>query len=108
VLYELRVYHTAPGKLPALLARFRNVTLRTWEQYGIEQVGFWTTYLGESNSDLTYLLAWPDLGTRQQRWDAFQADQAWQAAKAESERDGALTTHITSTILAPTDFSALQ
>lgn len=40
-IYELRVYTTCPGRMPALLARFKDHTLRIWERHGIEPVGFW-------------------------------------------------------------------
>ena len=40
-IYELRIYTTIPGRLPNLLARFENHTLRIWEKHGIKQLGFW-------------------------------------------------------------------
>ncbi|MGI9522893.1 MAG: NIPSNAP family protein, partial [Hyphomicrobiaceae bacterium] len=43
MLYELRLYDCAPGRLPALLNRFENTTLKIWERFGIRQAGFWTT-----------------------------------------------------------------
>ena len=52
MLYEMRTYHCLPGKLPALLDRFANITLAIWERHGIRQAGFWTTVIGESNNDL--------------------------------------------------------
>ncbi|MDE2353699.1 MAG: NIPSNAP family protein, partial [Betaproteobacteria bacterium] len=48
MIYELRIYHCAPGRLPALNARFEQVTLKFWEKYGIRQAGFWTTLIGPS------------------------------------------------------------
>ncbi len=47
MIYELRVYHTMPGKLPDLLKRFDTITLKIWERHGIKQAGFWTTLVGE-------------------------------------------------------------
>ena len=35
MLYELRVYDCCPGRLPALLNRFQNTTLKIWERHGI-------------------------------------------------------------------------
>ena len=56
MIYELRIYTTLPGRLPNLLARFQNHTLRIWERHGIKQVGFWTTYIGDHyGTELTYL-----------------------------------------------------
>ena len=33
MLYELRTYHAVPGRMPDLLARFENITLKIWERY---------------------------------------------------------------------------
>ena len=55
MIYELRIYRCVPGRLPALLNRFATITLKLWEKHGIKQAGFWTTLVGESNQDLTYL-----------------------------------------------------
>ena len=71
--------------MPALLSRFENETLRLWEKHGIRQAGFWTTLVGESNQELTYLLAWESLADRDKKWNAFQADPEWQAKRAESD-----------------------
>ena len=65
MIYELRIYHAVPGRLPALLARFQNRTLPIWEKHGIRQAGFWTTLIGESNQQLTYMLAWDSLAVPQ-------------------------------------------
>ena len=31
MIYEIRVYRCVPGRLPALLNRFANITLKLWE-----------------------------------------------------------------------------
>ena len=108
MIYEMRVYEALPGKLPALSARFADHTLRLFERHGISAVGFWTTYIGPSVNTLTYILAWDDLGERQRRWDAFQRDPEWLAAKAASEQGGPLIAQAQSTILQPTAYSALR
>ncbi|HET9019996.1 MAG TPA: NIPSNAP family protein [Acetobacteraceae bacterium] len=107
MIHEMRVYRCVPGKLPALLARFQNHTLKLWEKHGIRQAGFWTTLVGESNQDLTYLVAWESMAEREAKWNAFQADPAWQAVRAETEKDGALVANVTNQFLAPTAFSAV-
>jgi len=108
MIYESRVYTALPGRLPALIARFENVTLGFWEKYGIRQVGFFTTAIGPNSQDLIYLLAWESLDEREQRWGAFQSDPEWIAARAASEADGQIVANIASTILTPTKFSALK
>ena len=108
MIYEMRVYRCVPGRLPALMTRFETVTLRMWEKHGIRQAGFWTTLVGESNQDLTYLLAWNSMAEREQLWNAFQSDPEWLAARAESERDGAIVANIANSFLQPTGFSSVQ
>ena len=108
MIYEIRVYRCIPGRLPALLNRFANITLKLWEKHGIKQAGFWTTLVGESNQDLTYLLAWESLADRDKKWAAFQADPEWKKVKANSETQGPLANHIDSYFMDPTSFSALR
>ena len=42
MIYELRIYSCIPNRLPALLKRFEDHTLKIWEKHGIKQIGFWT------------------------------------------------------------------
>lgn len=105
MIYELRVYKCLPGRLPALLRRFENDTLRLWDKHGIVQAGFWTTVIGESNNTLTYMIRWESMADRETRWNAFLADPEWQAARAKSEADGLILADISSQFLAPTSFS---
>jgi len=58
MIYELRVYQPVPGQMPKLLARFRDKVLPIWEGHGIRPIGFWTTLVGESSNELTYMLPW--------------------------------------------------
>ncbi len=108
MIYELRVYHCLPGRLPALLRRFEQHTLGFWQKYGIRQAGFFTTVVGASNQDLTYLLAWESMAEREQKWDAFQADPDWIAARAQSEESGQIVERIENAFLAPTAFSSVR
>jgi hypothetical protein len=108
MIYELRLYRCVPGRLPALLSRFQNHTLRIWEKHGIRQAGFWTTLVGESNQELTYLLAWESLAERESKWGAFIADPEWIATRAETEKDGQIVQNVANQLLAPTAFSSVK
>ena len=108
MIHELRVYHCVPGRLPALLKRFETITLPIWQRFGIRQAGFWTTLIGESNQALYYLLEWQSLAEREEKWNAFMADPEWLAKRAETEKDGAILTHVANQILAPTSFSSVK
>jgi len=108
MIYETRVYRCVPGRLPALLNRFETITLKLWEKHGIRQAGFFTTLVGESNQELTYLLAWESLAEREKKWTAFQTDADWIAARAKTEADGQIVGNIVNQLLFPTSFSAVK
>ena len=107
MIYEYRVYEAMPGKLPALNARFREVTIRLFEKHGLKVVGFWETVVGTSNQ-LHYMLSFQNLGDRERAWAAFGADAEWQAARAASEKDGPLVARVQNSIWRPTDYSPMQ
>lgn len=108
MLYELRTYHAVPGRMPDLLSRFENITLKIWERYNIRTVGFWTIAIGSSNQVLYYMLAWESLAERERVWNAFAADPEWLARRAETEKNGPLVAHLSNEILSPTAFSKLK
>ena len=108
MIHELRIYRCLPGRLPALLKRFETVTLAIWQRHGIRQAGFWTTLIGQSNQELTYLLAWENLTERDAKWTAFQSDPEWISKRAETEKDGQIVDNIVSQLLIPTSFSSVR
>jgi hypothetical protein len=108
MIYELRIYTCLPGRLPALLKRFESATLKIWEKHGIKQAGFWTVLIGDGNHDLYYFIAWESLADREKKWATFQADPAWIAARAESERDGPILANVNSMLMTPTAFSSVK
>ena len=108
MLYELRIYHCIPGRLPDLLKRFETITTRIWQRHGIEQAGFWTTVIGDSSQTLYYFLKWESLADREKKWNAFQSDPEWISARAETEKNGAIVARVENHILQPTNFSSVK
>jgi hypothetical protein len=108
MVYELRVYHCMPGRLPDLVKRFDTITLKLWEKHGIRQAGFWTVVVGDSNQDLYYLLQWESLAEREKKWGAFMTDPNWLSARAETEKNGPIVASVANTILQPTSFSSVK
>lgn len=108
MIYELRIYHCVPGRLPALLNRFETITLPLWQKHGIRQAGFWTVEIGHSNQALYYMLAWDSMAEREQKWTAFQSDPEWLEKRAGTEKDGAIVASVDSQFLKPTGFSSVQ
>ena len=104
MIYELRVYETIPGRMPALHQRFANITSGFFEKHGIRVVGYWTDVIG-SNDRLTYMVAWNSLAEREQRWTAFATDPEWLAARAKTEESGPIVARVINTMLQPTPYS---
>ena len=106
-VYELRVYHAAAGKLPELLARFRNHTDKLFARHGMKSVAYWTPVDEPDKSNtLIYILHHPSREAAVANWKSFQDDPEWKSVKEKSEANGKLTEKIDSTYLALTDFSA--
>ncbi len=108
-LYELRTYKAAPGKLDALLARFRDHTTSLFAKHGMSQFGYWvpTEQKDGAGETLIYILAHRDKKAQEDSFKAFRGDPRWVKAKADSEVNGPLTVQdgVVSLLMTPTDFS---
>src|SRR3979409_2721027 len=59
-VYELRVYHAAPGKLGDLQSRFREHTIKIFDRHGIKSIAYWTPLdEPEKSNTLIYILQHP-------------------------------------------------
>lgn len=105
-VYELRTYHTLPGRLDALLARFRDHTTRLFEKHGMENIGYWIPK--DQPNTLMYVLAYKDMDAAKKAWQEFRADPVWQKAQKESEASGKIVEKVDSVFMEPTDFSKLK
>jgi hypothetical protein len=110
-VFELRTYQATPGKLPNLLARFRDHTLKLFEKYGMTSIGYWTPTDKKQGADekLVYLLAHKSKEACAESFKNFRADPEWIKVKADSETaaGGSLTVTngVQSVLMAPTDYS---
>jgi hypothetical protein len=105
-LYELRVYHAAPGKWAALEARFRDHTIRIFDRHGMKSIAYWTPLDEPDKSNmLIYILQHPSREAAAANWKAFQNDPEWKSVKEKSEANGPLVEKVDSTFMALTDFS---
>jgi len=105
-VYELRVYHTAPGKMPDLQARFRDHTIKLFEQHGIESVAYWSPLdEPEKGNTLIYILRHPSREAANANWKSFGDDPNWQSVRDKSEANGKLVEKVDSTFMTLTDFS---
>ena len=106
-MFELRTYYAAPGKLDALLARFRDHTCGLFKKHGMVDIAYWVPLENPENK-LIYILRHASEEARIASWTAFGNDPQWHAALGESEKSGSLTLKVESILMDATDFSALR
>ena len=105
-VFELRVYHAAPGKLSELEARFRDHTVKLFERHGLKSVAYWTPMDEPDKSNtLIYILQHSSREAAAANWQSFQDDAEWKSVKEKSEANGKLVDKVDSTYLVMTDFS---
>jgi hypothetical protein len=105
-VYELRIYHAAEGKLDALLARFRDHTIKIFARHHMKSIAYWTPTDEPTNANtLIYILEHPSRDAAKTDWKAFEDDEEWKGVKAKSEENGKLVDHVDSTYMALTAFS---
>jgi hypothetical protein len=107
-VFELRVYHAVPGKLPALEARFRDTASKLLAKHGLEAVGYWVP---EDNpafeNTFVYILAHSSREEAKKHWDAMRADPGFQEI-LKSEQADKTVEKVDSAFMRPTDFSPMK
>lgn len=107
-VFELRVYHAVPGKLPALESRFRDTASKLLAKHNLDAVGYWVPEdPPASDNTFIYLLAHPGRDEAKRNWDALFADPAFQEI-VKSEQADKLVEKVDSTFMRPTDFSPMK
>lgn len=105
-VYELRMYHTVPGRLDALQKRFRDHTISIFNKHDMKSVGYWVPQ--DTPELLIYILEHPSRDAATKNWAAFMADPEWVKAKADSEASGKIVDHVDNYFMNPTDYSKLK
>jgi hypothetical protein len=108
-VFELRTYTCYEGKLPDLLARFRNHTIGIFEKHGMTSIAYWVPQDSPaSQNTLIYILAHPSRDAAKKNWAEFGKDPEWQKVQKDSEANGKIVSKVESVFMAPTDFSPLK
>jgi hypothetical protein len=107
-VFELRIYHTVPGKLPALESRFQDIYSKLLAKHDLQVVGYWVPE-GTADWDNTfvYLVAHSSREESKKSWDAMLADPEVQEA-IKSEQANKLVEKIDRTYMRSTDFSPMK
>jgi hypothetical protein len=108
-VFEIRTYHTLPGRLDALHKRFREHTMRMFGKHGMTNVAYWTPQDSPAKeSTLIYVVSHASREQAKANWAAFIADPEWQKIAADSQKDGKIIDRIESVFLDATDYSPLK
>jgi hypothetical protein len=107
-VFELRIYHTVPGKVPALQARFRDTVTKLFAAHDLKAVGYWAPEdAPASENTFIYILAHPNRDEAKKHWAALQADPGFKEVM-KSEQTDKLVDKVDSTYMDPVDFSPLK
>lgn len=105
MIYEIREYTTVPGRMPALVARFREHTTRIFAKHAMEVVFLSVTEIGpNTNNELVYVLRFDSVADMTTKWAAMQGDPEWQEIKATTEADGPIVARLSRRVVNPTPF----
>jgi hypothetical protein len=106
-VYELRTYTATPGNSAAVLARFREHTLKIFERHGMVNVGYWVPADEKDGAadKLVYLLEHKNRDAAKASWKSFNADPEWQEVRKKTEANGKIVAKAEVLFLSPTDFS---
>src|ERR1700741_36435 len=70
-VFELRTYHTLPGRLPALQRRFRDHTVAIFKRHGMTSVGYWVPQdAPASENTLIYIISHESREAAAKNWAA--------------------------------------
>ncbi|WP_373228736.1 NIPSNAP family protein [Cohnella sp.] len=89
MLYELRIYQVIPGRMQALLDRFRDDTIRIFAKHSMRVTNFWED-ADESKNRLYYVLEHQDAASRERNYKAFREDPEWLELRGRTEENGPL------------------
>jgi hypothetical protein len=107
-VFELRVYHAVPGKVPALESRFRDTASKLLAKHDLNAVGYWVPEdAPASDNTFIYILAHPSREEAKKNWDAMRADREFQEM-VKLEQTDKLVEKVDSTYMHPTDFSPMK
>jgi NIPSNAP len=106
-VYEMRLYHAAPGKVDALLARFADHTEALFARHDIKTLGYWVSH-DKTKNLLFYVVEHASVEAAEKNWEAFRKDADWQRIKAETDAAGPLAESIDRYFMDKVDLSRLK
>lgn len=84
MIYELRLYSVAPGRMADVHSRFNDHLPALFERHGVDCAGRWSALAGPDAPRFVYLLAYRDYAHRESVWAGFYQDADWWRIRAET------------------------
>jgi NIPSNAP len=107
-VFELRVYHALPGKLPALESRFRDKTSKILARHNLDAVGYWVTDdASASENEFIWVVAHSSREEGKRNWAAMMADPEFQEV-IKAEQTDKQVEKVDVTEMRPTEFSPIK
>ena len=108
-VFEIRTYHTFPGRLDALHKRFRDHTRRVFEKHGMTNIGYWVPQDAPAHDNtLVYIISHASREQAKVNWAEFSADPEWKKISEESQKDGKIVEKVESVFVDATDYSPIK
>ena len=107
-VFELRVYHTVPGKVPELESRFRDTLSKLLDKHNLNVVGFWVPEGAPAwDNTFIFMVAHSSREEAKKNWDGMRADPEFQEV-LKAEQANKTVEKIDETYMRPTDFSPMK
>ena len=111
-VFELRIYHTIPGKVPALESIFRDVS-KLISKHDLQVIGYWVPNDDPAWANtFVYLVAHPSQEGAKKDWQAVYADPAFPEYRRRAaqfiEKVGEDDYKVDEVYMRPTDYSAMK
>jgi NIPSNAP len=107
-VFELRVYHTLPGKVPELESQFRDTTSKLLAKHDLKVVGYWVPEGAPAwDNTFIFMVAHSSQEEAKKNWDAFRADPEFQEV-IKAGQANKLVEKIDVTYMRPTGFSPMK
>ncbi len=108
-LFELRVYEShSENASRKKIGMFDNGEIAIFRKAGLQPVFFGDTVIGANLPNLTYMLVYEDMASRDRQWAAFAADPEWRKlSTTPGLTDPDIVTSISNTYLRPTAYSQI-
>jgi len=109
-VFEMHIYHTLPGKAPALESQFRETTSKLLAKHDLKILGYWVPVETPAwDNTFIFLVAHTSREEAKKNWDAMRADPDFQELiRKNSEPASKLVEKVDVMFMRPADFSPMK